>query len=435
MLWQLGVLVCACDAAPASDADPTPPSPSPAAPSASASAPDVAPAATAAPVPKPAPGRNAEPADANAKPTHAAKAEVDDAPAATVDGLAKRGIVLPAARGGAPVNDAGLLVEVSAERVVIPNGARVQGQRWLAVDTTTPFETMVETLVGGSVEGGSEQLLVTHEDDVRAFELHVQPAVAVKATPRGLGLLVAVLEDGYRVDFAGQQRPAPVTVSMRPSIPLHKPGAPMAELDRWDTAALAKKIVEFKTLFPHETSAVLCAEPTVPVGAVVATAEVLRGSTCSPGLPQACSFPDLSVCRQPWGVKAAADDGAKPAAETPVPAGAPATRTVKVRQGKTVVDAGMDPGIARRIVRSHLGEVRACYEKGTPDDAAVSGGVTVEFQINTTGKVSKATVTKTSLSNETVETCIEKAGKRWKFPRPTGHTDVVVTMPFTFEPG
>jgi TonB family protein len=111
------------------------------------------------------------------------------------------------------------------------------------------------------------------------------------------------------------------------------------------------------------------------------------------------------------------------------------TRVPRVRQSKAEVKGSLDKDIIRRIIRAHINEVRYCYEQGLARDPALSGKVSIQFTIDTTGSVSAATVADSTLSDEKVASCIAKAVKRWTFPKPTGGGSVVVTYPFVLEPG
>jgi outer membrane biosynthesis protein TonB len=56
--------------------------------------------------------------------------------------------------------------------------------------------------------------------------------------------------------------------------------------------------------------------------------------------------------------------------------------------------------------------------------------VTINFVIAGTGKVASAVVQESTIDNPTVANCIAKAVKRWKFPKPRGGGNVIVTYPF-----
>lgn len=61
--------------------------------------------------------------------------------------------------------------------------------------------------------------------------------------------------------------------------------------------------------------------------------------------------------------------------------------------------------------------------------------VKVSLTIDATGKVPKSIVKSATVSDPNVGTCIAKAVKRWKFPKPRGGAKVEVTYPFVLTPG
>ncbi len=107
----------------------------------------------------------------------------------------------------------------------------------------------------------------------------------------------------------------------------------------------------------------------------------------------------------------------------------------RVRQAKATVKGSLDKDIIRRIVRAHINEVRSCYNAGLLKDPSLSGKVSVQFTIAPTGKVAVAVVSSSTVSDKDVGNCIAKAVKRWKFPKPAGGGNVVVTYPFVLAPG
>jgi TonB family protein len=111
-------------------------------------------------------------------------------------------------------------------------------------------------------------------------------------------------------------------------------------------------------------------------------------------------------------------------------------RVPVVRQATAKVKGGgLDKSVIRRIVRSHINEVRGCYNKGLTRNPGLQGRVAVNFVITTTGKVSSSVVQETSLKDKNVSNCIAKAVKRWRFPTPRGGGNSIVTYPFTLRPG
>ncbi len=107
----------------------------------------------------------------------------------------------------------------------------------------------------------------------------------------------------------------------------------------------------------------------------------------------------------------------------------------RVRMAKPSVKGKLDKDIIRRIVRAHINEVRYCYNQGLARDPDLDGRVAVQFTIGPTGKVPVAVVSKSTIADKRVGECIAKAVKRWKFPKPPGGGNAVVTYPFRLTPG
>lgn len=91
--------------------------------------------------------------------------------------------------------------------------------------------------------------------------------------------------------------------------------------------------------------------------------------------------------------------------------------------------------IIRRIVRAHINEVRHCYAKGLARRPGIRGRVEIQFTIGGRGNVLASTVARSSLHDARVERCMSAAIRRWRFPKPKGGRDVVVTYPFVLEGG
>jgi len=115
--------------------------------------------------------------------------------------------------------------------------------------------------------------------------------------------------------------------------------------------------------------------------------------------------------------------------------GGTSKKVPRVRHAKAAVKGSLDKDIIRRIVRAHINEVRYCYNKALVKDPALSGRVSIKFTIAGTGSVTESDIASETLSDGAVAKCIAKAVKRWKFPKPSGGGNVVVTYPFVLEPG
>jgi len=108
-------------------------------------------------------------------------------------------------------------------------------------------------------------------------------------------------------------------------------------------------------------------------------------------------------------------------------------RVPRVRQGKASVRGSLDKDIVRRIVRRHINEVRHCYNQGLVRDPSLAGRVTIDFDVDTAGAVGASKVRETTLPDRKVAACINKAVKRWRFPRPSG--SVHISYPFVLGTG
>ncbi len=91
---------------------------------------------------------------------------------------------------------------------------------------------------------------------------------------------------------------------------------------------------------------------------------------------------------------------------------------------------GLDRSQIDEVIRSHLGQVRFCYEQALQGTPSLSGRIAMAFTIGGNGLVKTAQVANTSMANKGVEDCITMRLKTWKFPLPQGGVDVKVTYPF-----
>ncbi len=89
------------------------------------------------------------------------------------------------------------------------------------------------------------------------------------------------------------------------------------------------------------------------------------------------------------------------------------------------------PEVISRVIASHYGEVRYCYEKQLKMNPDLEGKLTVRFTIGTDGHISNATIEESTLNNMEVESCVLYKVKNWQFPRPRGGS-VTVIFPFIF---
>ena len=114
--------------------------------------------------------------------------------------------------------------------------------------------------------------------------------------------------------------------------------------------------------------------------------------------------------------------------------GGPGESKIAVGGGVAAAKGGLSPEQIRRVVMSHIGAVRACYETEAQRNPGLKGGVTIQWQIDPGGSVTTASVGGTTLSNPRVEGCVVRQVQKWKFPTSESPT-TVAGFPFKFGVG
>ena len=98
------------------------------------------------------------------------------------------------------------------------------------------------------------------------------------------------------------------------------------------------------------------------------------------------------------------------------------------------VHGRLPPEAIQRIVRSHYGDFRACYERGLGRNSKLTGRVTVRFVIERDGRASNVLIFDNTLPDCKVARCVRDAYPSMKFPTPEGGI-VTVVYPIMLEPG
>lgn len=96
----------------------------------------------------------------------------------------------------------------------------------------------------------------------------------------------------------------------------------------------------------------------------------------------------------------------------------------------------LDGRLLRRMIRAHLSEIRACYDRELERDERAAGRVTLQFAVDGAGRVVAAQVAESTLGRPRAEQCMAAAARAWTFPR-TGAPESSLTMvryPFLLEP-
>jgi TonB family protein len=103
-----------------------------------------------------------------------------------------------------------------------------------------------------------------------------------------------------------------------------------------------------------------------------------------------------------------------------------------VHAGKPDVSDGLDLEVVRRVIRQHVAEYRACYERRLNLNHGLEGKVTMKFVIGGNGDVIVAQVDEDTSGDAELGACLTERVRRWGFPPPAGGGRVVVRYPFVF---
>jgi TonB family protein len=103
--------------------------------------------------------------------------------------------------------------------------------------------------------------------------------------------------------------------------------------------------------------------------------------------------------------------------------------------GPAEVRGALDKEIIHRIVRRHINEVKYCYEQESSKKPNLAGRITVQFTIAASGQVIASVLQSSTVGNLKIENCVVQAVRRWGFPHPEGGGIVIVSYPFSFQPG
>lgn len=85
----------------------------------------------------------------------------------------------------------------------------------------------------------------------------------------------------------------------------------------------------------------------------------------------------------------------------------------------------------QKAINDNLTLFDACYTLGADKQGKLEGTVTLKATVGPLGTVKEATVTKSTMKNRKVDTCVADAFKKVKFPQPKGGA-VIITYPMTF---
>lgn len=93
----------------------------------------------------------------------------------------------------------------------------------------------------------------------------------------------------------------------------------------------------------------------------------------------------------------------------------------------------LDPVRIRSVVDEHLELFGRCYDEGRRANPSLQGKVTVKFEIDPNGVVTKSADARSDLPDAAVVQCVVEAYRTLRFPRPDGGV-VTVYFPLIFNP-
>ena len=111
-----------------------------------------------------------------------------------------------------------------------------------------------------------------------------------------------------------------------------------------------------------------------------------------------------------------------------------AKKKFRVRRGKPSVGNYCKQADILRVVNSRQRGIQYCYEKELARNPELGGKVILNWNIGLDGTVMKVWVGSSTLKNGTVESCMTRSVKRWKFTKPDGGI-CVIKFPFVFNSG
>lgn len=98
-------------------------------------------------------------------------------------------------------------------------------------------------------------------------------------------------------------------------------------------------------------------------------------------------------------------------------------------------DGCIDRELIRRLVRSHLGQIRYCYEQLLPRFPTLEGRVVVKWHVTQAGTVDASEVVSSTAKRAELGECIAGRIRTWVFPssKQIGPTGFTVSYPFVFK--
>nr|MBA3457104.1 protein kinase [Deltaproteobacteria bacterium] len=229
-------------------------------------------------------------------------------------------------------------------------------------------------------------------------------------------------------EVAAPSRPA-ITTSAQPAVAIAKPepkAEPVKAEPKLEVKTVAKAAPEIKA---EPKPVVVAAVTPAPVKPTTAATAVPTPRKIGRGAEETKAEPAVAATMQVLPPTPAKTE------PLPQPDAEPAvTKTdVEPKAEPAVEPAVAKPSIDKATVTSVIGahrpEVLKCFAEGKKKNPNMKGTVTLQLQVDTTGKV-RAQVQST-LNNPLVASCVIKSANGWRFPARAGGDSQLVVYPFT----
>ena len=93
----------------------------------------------------------------------------------------------------------------------------------------------------------------------------------------------------------------------------------------------------------------------------------------------------------------------------------------------------MDPVATKKAVRRHYAKIEECVRRGRMDNSQLSGDVSVQIRISSSGRVASVRFTgENTLRSRPVEACIAAEIETWTLPAPAGGTETTIQYKWPF---
>ena len=97
------------------------------------------------------------------------------------------------------------------------------------------------------------------------------------------------------------------------------------------------------------------------------------------------------------------------------------------------IQGGMSREEVKRVIDAHMDEISYCYETSLIEDPSLVGKITFEWRILTSGEVGEVRIRSSSVRSDSLHACISRSIRSWRFPKPRGAAEVIVSYPFVFD--